>query len=159
MPGTGPIIAGVFPGQPVVVRRAAELAASLGVKLVCAYVDISSYSASDSNEPAELRLIDPDGVYDDDEVTDGMKQNLSRTLAIYGIEWSFQIVSGEPARALGRLGEHIDASMIVVGTREHGFTHRLEELVVGSVAVHLTHHQHRPVLVVPLNPQPSEGRR
>lgn len=67
-----------------------------------------------------------------------------------GIRWSFQTLSGDPARALGQFAESADVSVIVVGTRERGLGIRLEQLLVGSVAVELTHRQHRPVLIVPL---------
>ncbi|MCY1226406.1 hypothetical protein D9M72_386350 [compost metagenome] len=39
--------------------------------------------------------------------------------------------------------------MIIVGTPERGLGHRLSAALNGSVAAWLTHHQDRPVLVVP----------
>ena len=43
---TGPVLMGVVPGQPLAVaHRAAELAHSLNVGLICAYVDVTSYLA------------------------------------------------------------------------------------------------------------------
>lgn len=57
---TGPVLAGTEPGQPpAVLHRAAELAYSLNVKLICAYMDITS---SLTNEPN-------DGPADDAEAT------------------------------------------------------------------------------------------
>ncbi|MCA5894208.1 hypothetical protein LEP48_12740 [Isoptericola sp. NEAU-Y5] len=44
---------------------------------------------------------------------------------------------------------YVDAA--VVGTRAHGATARLRGLFEGSVAAHLSHHQHRPVLTVTLS--------
>lgn len=157
---SGPILAGVVPDQPVaVVQRAAEIAAALGVELVCAYVDVSSYASAESRRGDELRPIDPDGVYDDaGAAANGIRARLGRVLPPYNIGWSFRVLVGDPAAALGRAGESISASMIVVGTREPGFTHRLEELLTGSVATHLAHRQHRSVLVVPLNPRANEGQ-
>ncbi len=154
---TGPVLAGVIPRQPgVVLHRAAELAFSMGVELICAYVDVSSYQVRDDGEGhVETMPIDPDGVDDDpDSVFVGLKNRLAVQLAPYvGISWSLVTLAGDPSRALGRLAESVNASLIVVGTREHGIGARLEDLLVGSVAVHLTHRQHRPVLVVPLNPR------
>ena len=49
----------------------------------------------------------------------------------------------------GRLASEVNAPMIIVGTPERGFGHRVTELLNGSVAAWLTHHQSRPVLVVP----------
>ena len=161
---TGPVLMGVVPGQPLAVaHRAAELAFSLDVKLVCAYVDVTTYLAEEPDGRAEARPIDPDGIDDDIEgISAGIREHLREALDAGGVRWSFVTLAGDPARALGRLAESTDASVIVVGTRERGLGARFEELLVGSVAVHLTHRQHRPVLVVPLAPQgkhhPKEGQ-
>ena len=160
---SGPVLMGVVPGQPLAVaHRAAELAFSLGVKLVCAYVDVTTYLAGEPDGRAEARPIDPDGVDDDIEgIGATIAADLRAAFDGSGVDWSFVTLAGDPARALGRLAESADASVIVVGTRERGLGARLEEMLVGSVAVHLTHRQHRPVLVVPLSPhkhQPKAGR-
>jgi nucleotide-binding universal stress UspA family protein len=44
--------------------------------------------------------------------------------------------------------------LIVVGTRHPGVRAGAREFFGGSVAVHLAHRQHRPVLVIPLAPTP-----
>jgi nucleotide-binding universal stress UspA family protein len=157
---TGPVLMGVIPGQPLAVaHRAAELAYSLNVKLICAYVDVTTYPAKEPDGRTEARPIDPDGIDDDIEgISADIKERLRDALDGTPIRWSFVTLAGEPARALGRLAESTDASVIVVGTRERGLGARFEELLVGSVAVHLTHRQHRPVLVVPLaKHHPKEG--
>lgn len=159
---TGPVLMGVVPGQPLAVaHRAAELALSLNVKLICAYVDVTTYLAQEPDGRIEALPIDPDGIDDDIEgISAGIRERLQDALDGSGIRWSFVTLAGDPARALGRLGESADASVIVVGTRERGLGARFEELLVGSVAVHLTHRQHRPVLVVPLathKHHPKEG--
>ena len=158
----GPVLMGVVPGQPLaVVHRAADLAHSLNVELICAYVDVTTYLAEEPDGRTEALPIDPDGVDDDIEgISAGIAERLQDALDGSGVRWRFVTLSGDPARALGRLAESADASIIVVGTRERGLGARFEELLVGSVAVHLTHRQHRPVLVVPLAPhrrQPKEG--
>jgi nucleotide-binding universal stress UspA family protein len=158
---TGPVLMGVVPGQPLAVaHRAAELANSLNVKLICAYVDVTTYLAEEPDGRVEALPIDPDGIDDDIEgISAGMRERLQEALDESGVSWSFVTLAGDPARALGRLAESADASIIVVGTRERGFGARFEELLVGSVAVHLTHRQHRPVLVVPLAPQNRHHRQ
>lgn len=157
----GPVLAAVHPGQnPTVIHRAAELAASLGSDLVCAYVDVTSYLLREALDgTVESRPIDPDTVDDDaDEVAERLRFRLEHELTPYGVAWSYTTLAGEPARALGRFADKINAALIVVGTREHGIGARLEELLSGSIAVHLTHRQHRPVVVVPLHPQrPGSG--
>jgi nucleotide-binding universal stress UspA family protein len=149
---TGPVLMGVVPGQPLAVaHRAAELAHSLNVKLICAYVDVTTYLVEEPDGRIEALPIDPDGIDDDIEgISAAIKDRLQEALDGTGIRWSFVTLAGEPARALGRMADSADASVIVVGTRERGLGARFEELLVGSVAVHLTHRQHRPVLVVPL---------
>lgn len=146
---TGPVLAAIVPGQPpAVVHRAADLAYTLNVKLICVYVDITSYLADELD----------DGPVDDAEATSAsIQEHLGNTLDGTGIRWSFRTLSGDPARALGQFAESADASVIVVGTRGLGFGIRLEQLLVGSVAVDLTHLQHRPVLVVPLPRQNQSG--
>jgi hypothetical protein len=42
--------------------------------------------------------------------------------------------------------------MIVVGSREAGLRGSVREFFAGSVALHLSHRQARPVVVVPLAP-------
>ncbi|MBT1002958.1 universal stress protein [Paenarthrobacter sp. DKR-5] len=157
---TGPVVLGVVPGQPLAaLHRAAELAGSLGVRLVCAYVDIATYLVDEGPDGSVAsRPIDPDTADDDVEGTSArLKDGIGSALDGYAVSWSFITLAGEPAKALGRLATTVDACMIVVGTRERGVATRLEHLLTGSVAVHLTHRQHRPVLVVPLGP--GDGAR
>jgi nucleotide-binding universal stress UspA family protein len=69
-----------------------------------------------------------------------------------GVEWEVRALAGDPARALARLADTLDAMMIVVGTHEGGLRGSVRELFTGSVAAHLAHRQHRPVVVIPLSP-------
>ena len=68
-----------------------------------------------------------------------------------GVPWQFRYLAGRPARALTHLARAVDAAVIVVGTRAPGMREGLRQFIDGSLAVHLSHHQHRPVLVVPLS--------
>jgi nucleotide-binding universal stress UspA family protein len=149
---TGPVLAGVVPGQPLeVLQRAAELAHNLGVKLICAYVDITTYLADEAEEGPQYGPFGTEAAVDDAEgVCTGIRERLQEILDDAGVRWSFLILSGNPTEALTQLAESADASVIVVGTREPDLGTRLEHLLVGSVAVQLTRRQHRPVLVVPL---------
>lgn len=138
----GPVLAGVVPDQPLeIVHRAVELALSLDVKLICAYVDVTSYLSGESVT----------GPGDDSEgVSAGIRAGLELILNQAGVRWSFRTLSGAPVRALSEFAEFADVSIIIVGTREQRLGVRLEQLLVSSVAVELTHHRARPVLVVPL---------
>ena len=66
-----------------------------------------------------------------------------------GVSWSFLQLAGDPALAIKELAEKIDASLIVVGTRDRGIGESIREFFTGSVAARLAHRQRRPVLVVP----------
>lgn len=152
----GPVVASVVPNQPQeVVQRAAELAHNLYLKLICAYVDVSSYLEDEPGTPTGYE----GGVDDAEYVGAGIRERLHRILDSAGPRWSFLILSGNPAHALAQLAESVEASTIVVGTREPAFGARLEHLLIGSVAIELTRRQLRPVLVVPLErqtPRPSK---
>jgi nucleotide-binding universal stress UspA family protein len=148
----GPVLAGVTPGQGLaVVHRAADLAHSLGVGLVCAYADPTTVEEHEPDGRVEVIPIDPDAVGDDAaEIRSDLYHSLRDELWSAGVNWRFAALSGEPAHALAAYAEQIGASALVVGTREHGIAHRFEERIAGSVAVHLAHRQDRPVVVVPL---------
>ncbi len=159
---TGPVLVGTMPGQPAaVVLNAAALAVRLGVELVCAYVDVASYPvAGRAGAPADSRPIDPDAIDDGGvEIPAELTDRVGQVLASSPVAWTLRLLSGDPARALGALAVGLQATMIVVGTREHGFGARLEDILTGSVAVHLTHRQHCPVLVIPLNPGGERAQR
>lgn len=53
------------------------------------------------------------------------------------------------------LADELEGDAIVVGTRKPGLRTTAHDFFNGSVAVHLAHRQHRPVIVVPLNPVAS----
>ncbi|UVJ38472.1 universal stress protein [Arthrobacter sp. CJ23] len=150
---TGPVLLGVVPHQPaIVLRRAADLALSAGVELVCAYVDVASYPVP-GDAAGAAQPIDPDGVDDDaGPIAEGIRSRIAAELGGLPLAWRFVTLAGQPARALAHHADAIDAAMIVVGTHEGRLGARLEELLASSVAVHLTHRQGRPVLVVPLSP-------
>ncbi|HEY8296252.1 MAG TPA: universal stress protein [Micrococcaceae bacterium] len=153
----GPVVVGVIPAQPpAVVDHAVTLAVALGTSLVCAYVDPTSYTTTARREGAERAVaIDPDaGESLARQQGDRIEKVLASRLEGCPVGWTFQALAGEPARELSRLAERSDASFIVVGTREPGLAARLEEFLSGSVALHLAHHQNRPVVVVPLHPKP-----
>lgn len=150
----GPILVGVVPGQrPVVVERAAEVALSAGLPLVCAFVDVTVYPV-DGSTGGPAAPIDPDGVVDDVEgVPESLRTAIDTQLADADLNWSVVALAGEPARALAREAEDIGASMIVVGSREHRLGSAIKELTSGSIAKQLFHRQDRPVLVVPVDPR------
>lgn len=149
-----PLVVGVVPDQPpLVVLTALEWARSARASaLYLAYVDGSRYPGEEHPDgTVEHEAIDPDGV--DDSWRDrsrAIEAALARTLAGADVPWHFRYLAGRVDRSLTHLARAVDAAGFVVGTRAPGPGARVRELVEGSVAVHLSHHQHRPVLVVPV---------
>lgn len=159
---TGPVVAGVYPGQPVaVVQAAAELAAALDRPLLCAYITPDSYLTE--WERADLRReasLHPSGIAPEDErlaidLAAAVTTALPDTRRLHG-GWSLRILAGDPSKALGRVADEVDAALLVVGTHQAGFGHAVEEWLSGSVAVQLTRAQERSVVVVPIG---HESRR
>lgn len=164
--GTAPLLVGIMPKQhPEVLQTAASLAARLGVPLLCAYVDEASYLVEwDPARSAHRLSLHPDA--DDEDIRSltmelkgSVQAAVDKVPAGMGkVEWTLRTLAGDPARALGRLAAETGAPMIVVGTSERGFSHRLSEALNGSVGAWLTHHQSRPVLVVPYRMPAHEDR-
>jgi nucleotide-binding universal stress UspA family protein len=155
--GTSPLLVGVAPRQhPEVLQTAANLAARLGTRLLCAYVDEASYLVEwDPARSAHRLSLHPDADAENiGGVTAELKTAIEAAVAqvppgTAAAEWTLQTLAGDPARALAQLAAETDAPMIIVGTSERGFSHRLAEALSGSVGAWLTHHQSRPVLIVP----------
>ncbi|TLM83929.1 universal stress protein [Pseudarthrobacter sp. NamE2] len=164
--GTAPLLVGIMPRQhPEVLQTATSLAARLGTPLLCAYVDEASYLVEwDPARSAHRLSLHPDA--DDTEIrtlTTELKTAVQAAVdelpsGSGRVEWTLRTLSGDPARALGRLAAEANAPMIIVGTSERGFSHRLAEALNGSVGAWLSHHQSRPVLVVPYRMPAHEDR-
>lgn len=157
---TAHVVVGVVPGRPSdVVATAAAFAERFGAELVCASVDTSHYTVERRPDGTVLALpIDSDLA---DDVVEKFDAELLRTIAqaLDGrpVRWSTRALAGGPAQELASLADEIEAAMIVVGTREAGLRESFREFFNGSVAVQLAHQQHRPVVVVPLDPVDEDG--
>ncbi len=149
------VIVGVMPNQSAdVVRTAADFAARLGAELICAYVDMTRYPVEEAPDGTVTTFpIDPeipDVIVE--QFDPALAHEMEKILKPLDVRWSLRALAGDPAQALARLGNTFDAELIVVGTRRTGIRASMHEFFGGSVAVHLAHRQHRPVLVVPLDP-------
>jgi nucleotide-binding universal stress UspA family protein len=164
--GSAPLLVGIMPRQhPEVLQTAARLAARLAIPMLCAYVDEASYLVEwDPARSAHRLSLHPDA--DDEDIrtlTTGLKADIQAAAddvpaGTGKVDWTLRTLAGDPARALGRLAAEANAPMIVVGTSERGFSHRLAEALNGSVGAWLTHHQSKPVLVVPYRMPAHEDR-
>lgn len=150
--GRVPIVVGVLPNQhPEVLQTARDLAIKMNAPLVCAYVDEASYLVEwDPAKETHRASLHPEK---DDADIAAVRTELKELVASQtdgrSVDWTLRLLAGDPARALGRLAHDVHASMIIVGTPEPGLGHRISEALNGSVASWLSHHQSRPVLIVP----------
>lgn len=153
---SGPVIAGFSPGQdPLVAVTAARLAESLGGDVVhLAFVDTNRYTVEEFGDGTVRHApIDPDAEARDwrsiREELEGQAAAVFADSGV-GIDWRLWYLAGRPDRSLTHLARALDASVFVVGSRSHKPGRRFRELAEGSVSNHLAHHQHRPVLTVPI---------
>jgi nucleotide-binding universal stress UspA family protein len=155
------IVLGVTPRQPLtVVSHAVRFAQRFDAVLVCANVDPGSYVVTEHpNGSIEYLPVDPDAPEELSGPFDGELANRIRTVAGHGgVQVEFRRLAGEIAHALGRLADVLQAEMIVVGSRHRGVWSGLQEFLGGSVAAHLAHRQHRPVVVIPVAPVSAGDR-
>jgi nucleotide-binding universal stress UspA family protein len=153
---SGPVLVGVYPGQPAaVVIEAATLARELDRALLCAYVGIDSYltewESGDRRIHESLHPADLDGA--DDRVALELAGAITTALGAAGTldhGWSLRILAGDPSQALARAADEVDARLVVVGTHGTGPGHAIEAWLSGAVAVHLSRSLTRPVVVVPV---------
>ena len=147
----GPVVLGVAWEPPeYLVQSGAILAARLEAHLICAYVDPASYLTE--WEPAISRTgasLDPASNNETDFPSGYVRDALQAILGPPGEEWSFRVLNGAVAHALGRLAASTDASLLIVGGQRPGRLHAVERLLEGSVGADLAGLQHRPVLLIP----------
>lgn len=154
------IVVGVTPWQPdAVVHEAVKFAAKLHCRVVCVSVDLSRYvteTRADGSIIAASIDSDAGGVIVE-EFDPGLADRIRQLAATADVECEFVASAGNPGRVLTKVANEHDAVMIVVGTRSATFGGTVREFFSGSVAVNLAHRQHRPVLVVPLDPASGDG--
>lgn len=134
------------------VQVAATFAERFDAELVCANVNPSRYTIDYRSDQTVVTMsIDADRSGERVEEFDtALAEAIATALKDSPVPWSLRALAGGTSQELGRLAHRIDAAMIIVGTKEPGIQGSLHELINGSVAVSLAHHQHRPVVVVPL---------
>ncbi|WP_223986665.1 universal stress protein [Arthrobacter sp. NicSoilB8] len=154
----GPLVLGVpWDFEVRLVRAAAGLAAIMDAHLICAFVDPASYLtewAPAGSQPGTS--LDPVRNVDAEYPSRQMLAGLERVLGPPGGAWSFRVLNGEVAQALGRLAESADAAALIVGGQRPGRVAKMVRLLEGSVSVSLTRLQAKPVLIVPhIIPRPG----
>jgi nucleotide-binding universal stress UspA family protein len=140
-----------MPGlSPRVVREAVRYATLAHAELILVHVDTTRFVAFE----------DPDGYVHSSTVDvagaaakaalDEVRRVAAEMLSGQTVIWRVEQGIGDPALALIRFADAVDASLLVVGTRKPGLGESVREFLTGSVAARLSHRQSRPVLVVPL---------
>lgn len=148
-----PIVTGVVPGQSeLVTLTAASWATALGVDLYCGYADRTRITVEEYPDGTVRHAeVDTDSVDDSwQDRQDMIERFLHDVLDPDEVTWHFRYLAGRPDRALTHLARSVDAAALVVGTHAPGMAGRWHDFVDGSIAARLAHHQHRPVLMVPL---------
>lgn len=156
-PSPGPdtvIVVGVDVDQrPCVVLEAAGVAVRMGAGLVCAWVDSTQVVYGASLDGTRLITpLDPDlGTGSSEVLKEQVHRQVADTLAGVDVPWRLEQTVGDIASGLTEVAQDWDALMIAIGGRRPGFTGWMNEVIGGSIAGHLVHTQHRPVLVIPGN--------
>ncbi len=149
-----PLVVGITPGQSeLVALTAAAWADALGsVPIYFGFVDQSRIVDEEyADGTVRHSELDPDLADDSWQLREAqLQQFLSEALSEHKGPWEFRYLAGRPDRALTHLARAVDASAIIVGARHPQPTERLREFLSESVALHLSRHQHRPVLIVPV---------
>jgi nucleotide-binding universal stress UspA family protein len=154
------ILVGITYGQPdTVLRHAAQFARIFGAALVCAHVDPGRYVVEERPDGSVVSLpLDPElPELKDTDFDQGLVAQVRTAVADDSIELSFRELAGDVAYALTRLADILDVELIIVGSRRGGVRAGLKQFLTGSVAAHLAHRQHRPVVVIPVAPV-AEGK-
>lgn len=156
-----PLVVTVMPDQPsIVALTAVNLARAVKAPaLYFAYVDTSRYVDEEYPDGTVRGLaIDPDL---DDEAGSSQEAPMTALVAEWmegqDFPWHFRYLAGRVDRALTHLARAVDAAGFVVGTHV-GQHHRIADFVNGSLSMQLSHRQHRPVLIVPVQVVDWEGR-
>lgn len=159
-PSSECLVVGVGPRQgDELLHAAGGVARRYGARLLLATVDPSRYAVVGADGSTWSEPIDPDSYGPAEPTFDPeVRRRIEDIMKGLEVEWTTHCLVGDTAAALAALAEEQEAAMIVVGTREPSFVSGFREFLGGSVAVHLAHHQGRPVLVVPLHPVEKEAR-
>lgn len=148
-----PLVVGVVPGQnDLVLLTAADWSQALGgVRLHVAWSSPSLQVVEEFPDGSvRTTTADPDSIDDSwSRDAQAIQRHAHELLDSLGVPWTFHLLGGRADRALTHLARAVDASAYVIGARRHK-RRGLRGFIDGSVAAHLSHHQHRPVLVVPI---------
>ena len=162
VPFTGhPLVVGVVPnGSDLVAHTALEWARALGVDVYFAYVDPSRVTIEENPDGTVEHInVDPDTLDDSWQQRESdLHSWLEPLCADQPVAWHVRYLAGRPDRALTHLARAVDAAAFVIGAHGVRSRWRADEFLNQSIGIRLSHHQHRPVLIVPLAVVDWKGR-
>lgn len=148
-----PMVVGIEPGMSdLVVRTAFVWAQAGGAALYFGYADPTRVVVEEHPDGSVTHTgIDPDIPGESwREREEQLRRLLTELCDGSGVSWQFRYLAGRADRALTHLARAVDACAIFVGASQRGRRDALGFLR-NSVGTHLAHHQHRPVLMVPVS--------
>ncbi len=160
--GGHPLVVSIMPDQPPLVAiTAASLGRAIGSPaLYFAYVDTERYTIEEYPDGTVRHgSIDPD-VADTgwEDTAAALTRSVADAMAGQDVPWQFRYLAGRIDRSLTHLARAVDAAALVVASHVGHHHRHIRDFLNTSVSVQLAHHQHRPVLVVPLEVVDWEGR-
>lgn len=153
------ILVGIDTTQnPFVLDRAVEIAHTMSAGLVCVWVDSTQVIFGASIDGTRLITpLDPDQAA---EGSEGMRHSVFERAADQlrdaPVPWRLEHTVGDVSSGLAEAAEDWKAYLIVVGGRRPGFSGWMNEVIGGSIAGHLVHTQHTPVVIVPAPPDDAD---
>lgn len=136
--------------DPHVLATAADLAGALAAGLPCVHVDATGYPIEELPD-GTVRSAPLDPESGDESIVrfpQQLLELLEARLQGTGLRWQAHATAGGPGQQLAQLAARHDAALIVLGVRQRSLANAIRELLNGSVALHLTHRQRHPVLLV-----------
>lgn len=153
-PDARPLVVGVEPGtSEIVLRTALAWAKSLGVEVYVAYSDPTRVTEVEHAD-GTVRHTEVDSDVPDDSWQarqQALTDDVARIAADTDVSWHFRYLAGRIDRSLTHLARTVDASAFLIGAKGRGRRRDPLEFLRSSVGTQLAHHQHRPVILVPVS--------
>lgn len=148
----GAIVVGVRPHQhPRVLSMGVWLAAELKQYLVCVYV-ISRPALGEQivdDDTDFFTLPQPERDEFGGKQVDDLQHRLEEVLLQDDVPWILKIAYGDPARALAKVAEQLEATLLVIGSHQKRTPWNLGQFRHNSMVLRALLHPQVPVVLVP----------
>ena len=148
----GAIVVGVRPHQHSrVLSMGLRLAAELRQQLVCVYVisrpALVEWNVGDDTD--FFSLSQPERDEFGGKQVDDMQRRLEEALLHTPVPWILKIAYGDPARALAKVAEQLEATLLVIGSHQKRAPWKLGQFRHNSMVLRALLHPQVPVVLVP----------